>query len=218
MKRLIAFLILGAFACAQTQPTFKGHQIGETAQQFFTIAQMAEHNGQLTTDYCKWYLSDPKTLQAYEMAQKNNRDLKSMNASSDVKGCRQVQVALDGRDAEVGNRYAHELGSGAVTFHGGKLVALNFSPANARYDDVVADMTRKLAAEPKNGQDTYQNAFGGTLVMRNAIWITDRLITRVSEQKSFRYGDLGASVIVGDRAYLDSTATQKQASRPNTLD
>lgn len=201
MKAIFAFFMLSAIAWTQTQPTFKGHQIGETTQQFFSIAQMGEHNGQLTTDYCKSVLFDPKRP----------------HTSVDIDGCRKVQAALGGRDAEVGIRYASELGNGTVTFHAGKLAVLSFSLQTATYDDVVADMAKKLGSEAKSGQNTYQNAFGATLVKRNATWMTDKLVATISEQKDFRYGNLGTSVIVGDRAYLDGVIKQKQ-SRESTLD
>jgi hypothetical protein len=43
-----------------SQPTFKEHRIGESAQEFFSIARVAEKNGMLSTDYCRSYLNDPK--------------------------------------------------------------------------------------------------------------------------------------------------------------
>ena len=53
-----------------TQPTFKEHRIGESAQEFFSIAKMAEKNGMLSTDYCRSYLNDPKVKKAIEKAKK----------------------------------------------------------------------------------------------------------------------------------------------------
>ena len=61
---LVAVVVTAGFVQAQgqnsehaqnTQPTFKGHRIGESAQEFFSIAKMAEKSGELSTDFCRSY-------------------------------------------------------------------------------------------------------------------------------------------------------------------
>jgi hypothetical protein len=81
LRRLLTLSLLAAGTAAflqaqqpasestrNTQPTFKEHRIGETAQQFFSIARVAEKNAMLSTDYCRSYLNDPKVKKTIEKA------------------------------------------------------------------------------------------------------------------------------------------------------
>jgi hypothetical protein len=210
MKRVLIFVLFSLACCVgQVNPIFKGHQIGETAQQFFSKALMAGKDGVLTIDYCNAYLSDPKTMKAYEKAQRKS-DVKAMSASVDVKGCQDVQAAMHGKDADIDGRYANEFPMGDVSFRSGKLVRISFSLETAAYEDVVADMTRKLGAEPKQGERSSQNATGGMLVERDSTWTLDNLVARADEQKD-SHGSHGVTLIIADRVFLEH-------SRPNTLD
>jgi hypothetical protein len=76
MKVLISLLalLLGFLCSTASSQVFKGHKIGETAEQFFSIATM---KGRPTTQYCRELLSDQTILKAYDRAKTNITDMKS---------------------------------------------------------------------------------------------------------------------------------------------
>lgn len=184
-----------------TQPTFRHHQIGESAQEFFSIAKMADKSGVLSTDYCRSYLSDPKVKKAIEKAKKKTTsdDPSLFVIALNVDGCNNIQAALAGQDAEVDMRFAAEFGSGRAQFVGGHLVLVSFV-VNAPFNDVVEDMTAKLNANPRLGEDTYQNSVGAIVKQRKAMWILPNTLVRISELQSLEGGDMGTEVSVSDPA------------------
>lgn len=214
---LLAPRLVGQTATAPPKhPSIKGHRIGESAQDFFAVAQMGESRGK-ALDYCRTYLADPKVVRAYEKAQKDITNLDALQKSSDVNGCREVLAALEGKSVNVGARYATEIGKGSVTFENGKLVAMDLM-LDAMYNDVLADMTKKLGAAPNEGQDILQNAYGAQLVQRYADWPNAAGLTvRMTELRSFRVSEPVTSVIVADADYVLRKKKERDNSRPSTL-
>jgi hypothetical protein len=181
-----------------TQPTFKQHRIGESAQEFFSIAKMAEKNGMLSTDYCRSYLNDPKVKKAIEKAKKKGGDdPSSLVVVMNVEGCNNIRAALAGQDVEVEVRFAAELGSGRAQFVAGRLASLRFV-VKAPFNDVVEDMTAKLNANPQLGEETLQNAVGAIVKQRRAMWALPNLFVKVSGLQSLEGDDIGTEVSVSD--------------------
>ena len=54
---LVVYVTAGAIAMLGQNAQFKGHRIGESAEQFYSIA-MTENKG-LAKDWCRTLLSDP---------------------------------------------------------------------------------------------------------------------------------------------------------------
>jgi hypothetical protein len=207
--------VLLVFLCsAASGQVFKGHKIGETAQQFFSIATMAEHNT-LTRQYCKDYLANPKVLKAYDRAKTHPGEARALSQSKDVNGCRDVQSALDGKDVRVAARYASELGSGWADFHNSRLIILRLTlKAGTSFEDVVTDVSKELGgAEPRKTLVTRQVAVGGILQERRADWNANDLQVEADEMKDFEYGDMGIAVVVANSEYLK----EKEATRPSTI-
>ncbi len=215
MKISVVLLVLplGLFCCAASGQVFKGHKIGETAQQFFSIATITERNT-LTAHYCRVYLANSKVLKSYERAKSHPDDVRDAMRSADVDGCRDVQSALDGKDVRVGGRYAGELGSGWAEFHKSRLVIFNFSlKAGIPFEDVVPDIGKELGgAEPTKSVVTRQSAVASILKERTAHWDTNKLNVQAQEMKD-EYGDLGIAVTVADSEYLK----ENEANRPSTI-
>lgn len=220
MKISVLAALCIAISCSTvSSQTFKRHKIGETVQEFFSIATVAE-KGVPTTQYCKDYLSDPNVLKAYDKAQRNIGDYKVIIQSVDVEGCRKVEKALDGQEVEVGARYASEIGKGGeVTFRDSKLALMTFEvKAGTPLEDVVTDINKELAGvEPTMSVDTKQNGFGASLQQRKAAWSTNSLIVDANEMRDFRYGDLGILVIVADSAFFKAKEAERQAQRSSTI-
>jgi hypothetical protein len=214
---ILALSLLLACSAASGQ-TFKRHKLGETAQEFFSIATMAESGGR-SARYCKDYLSNPKVLSAYEKAQRNIFDTNAIIRSADVKGCKAVFEALDGKETEVGARYAAEIGKGGVTFRDSKLVSIVFNLSEGTVlEDVVTDISAELGgARPTMSLDTKQNGFGATLQERKATWDVNKMMAVASEMRDFQYGDMGIVVIVADSEYFKKKEAERQANRPNTI-
>ncbi len=214
MKISAALLVL--FQCflsgAALGQVFKGHRLGETAQQFFSIAK-SEHN-MLTTIYCKGYLANPKVLKAYERAKAHPDDAHAVLVSADVNGCRDVQAALDGKDVRVGARFATELNNGWAEFYKSRLVILTFTlNAGISFEDVVSDIDKELGGvEPARTTVTRQSRIGSILQERRANWIANNLEIQAEEMKDVD-DDLGISVTVVDSEYLK----EKEANRPSTI-
>jgi hypothetical protein len=206
-----AVVVAAAFVQAQpqsselpqnTQPTFKEHRIGESAQAFFSIAKMSEKSGMLSTDYCRLYLNDPKVKKAIEKAKKKGGDDPSaLVAVMTVEGCHNIQAALAGQDVEVDVRFAAEFGSGSVQFIAGRLASVSFV-VKAPFNDVVEDMTTKLNAKPQQDVETSQNAIGAIIKLRKANWTLPNTLVKVSESKSLDGSDIGTEVSVTDLAII----------------
>jgi len=211
-------MLLGFFCSAAFGQVFKGHRIGETAQQFFSIATTSEHNT-LTTQYCKDYLSNPKVLKAYDRVKAHFGDARALSQSKDVNGCRDVQSALDGKDIRVEARYAAELGSGWADFHNARLVILRLTlKAGTPFEDVVTDISKELGgAEPTKSLVTRQVDVGGILQERKASWNVNNLQVEADEMKDFEYGDMGVAVVVADSEYLKEKEATREATRPSTI-
>jgi hypothetical protein len=185
-----------------TQPTFKEHRIGESAQEFFSIARVADKNGMLSTDYCHSYLNDPKAKKAIEKARKKSSDdPSSVVATMIVEGCSNIQAALAGQDVEVDVRFAAEFGSGRARFVAGHLASVKFV-VKVPFNDVVEDMTAKLNANPQLGVDTLQNGVGAIVNQHRAIWTLPNFLVKVSELQSLEGESIGTEVSVSDPAMM----------------
>lgn len=188
------------------RPTFKQHRIGESAQEFFSIAKMTNKNGMLSADYCRAYLDDPKVKRAVEKAKKKGGDDDPSSAATmDVEGCRNIKAALAGQDVEVGTRYATEFGSGSTQFIAGRLSSVSFV-VQAPFSHVVEDMTAKLNARPQQRTETLQNAVGAIVNLRRAAWTLPNTLVKVSELQSVEGSDIGTSVSVSDPTILKHRA------------
>jgi hypothetical protein len=210
---VILIALLGFLCCAASGQVFKGHKVGETAQQFFSIATITGRNT-LTTQYCKDYLANRKVLKAYDRAKAHPDDARAVLLSADVDGCRDVQSALDGKDVRVGGRYANELGSGWADFHKSRLVILNFSlKAGTPFEDVVTDIGKELGgAEPAKSMVTRQSHVASILQERRATWNASNLHVQADEMKD-ENGDMGIAVTVANSEYLK----EKETNRPSTI-
>jgi hypothetical protein len=193
----------------KTQPTFKEHRVGESAQEFFSIAKMAEKGGTLSKDYCRLYLEDPKVIKAIEKTKKKGwADQSLLVATMDVEGCNKIRAALAGQDTEVELRYASEFGAGTAQFVAGHLGSVSFV-VNAPFNDVVEDMRAKLNSAPQQSLETFQNEVGAIVKQRRAAWKLPNNIVKVVELQSLEGNSIGTGVSVSD------TALMKQ--RPNSL-
>jgi hypothetical protein len=181
-----------------TQPTFKGHRIGESAQEFFSIAKVAEKNGMLSTDYCRSYLNDPKVKKTIDKAKrKSGDDPSSLVATVIAEGCNNVQAALAGQDVEVDARFAVEFDSGQVQFVAGHLASVRFV-VKASFHDVVEDMTAKLNVNPQLDVETLQNGVGAIVKPHRAIWTLPNFLVKVFELQSLEGDNTGTEVSVSD--------------------
>jgi len=205
MKYAIAFalVLLGSTLFAQQ---FKGHAIGETAQQFFSTATVAESR-QLTVEYCTTLLNNPKAMKKHL----------GLAMPVETQGCQEVMAALQGMDTEVGNRFADALGPGNTRFHAGKLVYMKFI-MDSPYIDVVADMTKKLKSSPEQSYVTYQNGFGATFQRRKAMWVSGNLMATVEESPSVPFKGEARLVTIFDAKGADEAWQRREATRPSTLD
>jgi len=193
----------------KTQPTFKEHRVGESAQEFFSIAKMAEKGGTLSKDYCRLYLEDPKVIKAIEKTKRKGwADQSLLVATMDVEGCNKIRAALAGQDTEVELRYASEFGAGTAQFVAGHLGSVSFV-VNAPFDDVVEDMRAKLNSAPQQSVETFQNEVGAIVKQRRAAWKLPNNIVKVVELQSLEGNSIGTGVSVSDPALM------KQ--RPNSL-
>ena len=188
------------------QPTFKQHRIGESAQEFFSIAKMAEKNGMLSADYCRSYLNDPKVKKAIEKAKKKGGDDPSLLvATMNVEGCNNIGAALAGQDVEIEVRFAAEFGSGRAQFVAGHLASVKFV-VKAPFNDVVEDMIAKLNADPQLGVETLQNGIGAIVNLHRAMWTLPNFLVKVSELQSLEGDNIGTEVSVSDPAMMKHRA------------
>jgi hypothetical protein len=79
-------------------------------------------------------------------------------------------------------------------------------------------MQKKLQSRPVTTVHTSQNGFGAVLNERRAEWKANGLNVVLGEVRSFQYGEIGVNVTVADSAFVQQTATSREAERPNTLE
>jgi hypothetical protein len=183
-----------------TQPTFKEHRIGESAQEFFSIARVTEKNGMLSTDYCHSYFNDPKVKKAIDKASKKSADdpsPKSLVATMTVESCNNIKAALAGQDVELDVLFAAEFGKGSVQFVGGRLASVIFV-VKAPFNEVVEDMNAKLNAKPQLDVHTFQNSVAAIVNQRRAKWTHPNFLVKVSELQSLEGDSMGTEVSVSD--------------------
>jgi len=172
---------------------FGGHTLGESADVFFLTARAA-NSKQLTKDYCKTLFDDPNVkekAQEKDDVDKNGGVFtlpKKDFSVLDVGNCRQMLAALRGEQASVGARLASELGKGSALFSSGRLSAFNLA-VDSSYDDTVADMARRFAAE---GRKNYVARVGWP-PLQEMRWERDGLLAAVRKNQ---FTD-GAIVVVG---------------------
>ena len=155
---LSAFLLTPFGLLGQSPPPdlkFGGHTLGESVDVFFSTARVSDSK-QLTKDYCKSLLDDAKTkeqVQQYEEVQRNGGVFgltkKEDFSFLDVGNCKQVIVALEGKQADVGTRLAFEIGAGSALFASGRLSAVNLT-MKSTYAEVVADMEKRFGSPGRN--------------------------------------------------------------------
>ena len=129
---------------------FGGHTLGEPADVFFLTARTLESK-QLTKDYCKSLLEDAQTkekVQQYDDTAKNGGVFvvnKKEFSFLDVGNCKQVTMALNGEQTNVGARLASEIGKGSALFATGRLSAFNLT-VDSPYAEVVSDMEKRFGS------------------------------------------------------------------------
>jgi hypothetical protein len=203
---VLALIFLYSIVLSAQAVQFKGHAIGETAEQFFSTATITETH-QPTVEYCSTLLSNPKAMKRHL----------GLAMSVEMEGCQKVMASLQGMDAEVGNRYASALGAGTTRFYAGKLIYMQFI-MDSPYTDVVADMTKKLNSSPQQTYVTYQNGFGASFQRRKAAWVSGNLIAGVEESPSVPYKGEALLVTIIDAKAADEAWQQRETTRPSTLD
>jgi hypothetical protein len=185
-----------------TYPKFREHRVGESAQEFFSIAKMAEKSGMLSTDYCRSFLDDPKVKKTIEKARRKRGDDPSLLAvMMNVEGCGSIQAALAGQDVDVDVRYAAEFGSGRARFVAGHLASVRFV-VKAPFNNVVEDMTAKLNANPQLGVETLQNSVAQIVKQHRATWTLPDILVRVSDLQSLEGDYAGTEVLVSNPAMM----------------
>jgi S1-C subfamily serine protease len=109
-------------------PMFKRHRLGESAEQFFSIATTS--NGTLTVDLCATILRERNPVPATQS-----------------EACGAMTEALLGINAKLLGNFANESGAATVTFVKGRLARMTFR-LDEPIEVVVADMSSKLGAGP----------------------------------------------------------------------
>lgn len=177
------------------QPTFKEHRLGESTQEFFSIAKFADRKGMLSTDYCRSFLDQPKVKKAIEKADRKGwgDNHSSLIVEKDVTGCNNIRAALAGKDVELDSRFASEFGEGSVRFVAGRLASVRFV-VDAPFNDVVEDMSAKLNAKPKLDVSTVQNGVARVEKLRSAMWTLPNILARIAELQSLEGKDIGTEV------------------------
>jgi hypothetical protein len=185
-----------------TQPTFKQHRIGESAQEFFSIAKVAEKSGMLSTDYCNSYFNDSKVKKAIDKASRKSAtgydsSSSSFLATMTAEGCNNIRAALAGRDVEVDALFAAEFGSGSAQFIAGRLASVSFV-VKAPFNDVLEDMNAKLNAKPQLDVHTFQNSVAAMVEQHRAMWTSPNFLVKISELQSLEGDSIGTEVSVSD--------------------
>src|SRR5579864_8781651 len=171
MRSTSFLILLCAFLCGPSwAQVFKGHKVGETAEQFFSTTTSSLVT--VTPSYCKNYLNDPRVMKAYNKLQAMTirDDINALQQSADVDACRAVQDALAGKDSKVPVRSCarsatHPACTGDAYFSGSRLVILTFAlEPGISFEDVLNDVTNEFrGSKPAMSLVTDQNGFGATL-------------------------------------------------------
>jgi hypothetical protein len=185
---LCTLLLVPFSALAQSSSLdlrFSGHTLGEPADVFFLTARTLESK-QLTKDYCKSLLDDPKSksipddpktkgsAQLYDGVTLFRSNPGDRYPYWEVPDCRQAMAALKGDQARVRGNLASEL-KGAALFASGRLSAFNLR-VDSSYADAVADMERRFGAP---GQKDTVSRVGWPTPLQEFRWERDGILAAV---------------------------------------
>jgi hypothetical protein len=212
IRNVALFFALGMLssvqARAQSAPTFKGHTIGETLADYLTIEArhpLIENHLPLMLSDCEPVVADPKT-------EKKARARLGYTKEKDLLGTCQRLLKL--RDGEEGSVIPDVFGvSNPGEFSGGRLVSLMFYltlGADLTSKEIRDDMQRKLGPPTHEGQETYQNGFGGKFDFPWAVWDAGKTSATFKQQDRD-----SVVVVVWDTEWQKK---QKKEERPSSLD
>ena len=207
---IFAWLCLPASLAAQQDLTKVkgGHQLGETAEQFF-----AEGYEKDVLHACA--VGDLKGAN-----RPTRRELKKY--CNELAGARQQAMSGDRYDYQGGGDVS-EMRADTFTFGGGRLVKVEllFSAPSAEvnyrgrsFEEIFAGA--KQAYGPPTTESTQQvrNAYGVEYVAHGELWVTPQVVVRISEQP----GEGGSTTVAAfTRAEYDRTVAAGVPNRVNPL-
>jgi hypothetical protein len=199
-------------------PRFKGHLIGETAEEFFKIARHDETR-ELSSAWCKSISDRERELESAQAHAKKQGDRKRLIQDldllyADVDACKPFNDAVAGKDATAEAILASELGPGGeAVFHNGYLVEISLEVVDS-YDHVFADMTKKLG-DPTTEQTVTQS---DGLQYPESEW-TIRDLSAAIEQRPIRPpAPSWVAVTVWDQSWGLAANTKAEKDRKSSLD
>lgn len=222
-RYLAVLLLLSAICAAQdaSSARFKGHVIGETAEEFFAIAN---HDGLgVSNSWCREVRGQEQTLESAQAHAKKQRDRDRFAQQlillyAEVDACQPLNDALAGKDATAQAIIASELGTGGqAVFHNGHLVEISLEAVDS-YDHVLIDMTKKLGTPSTQQMFSYQNGFGGTFQYPEAEWIVGSLSASIEQRPIEPPAPPWVAVTIWDQRWAVRTKRVEETNRKSSLD
>ena len=207
---VLAALAAGGLGQASAQTVVKGHHLGETADEFLAaepaikahLAQCDEYKHKVTpaevdgkTDMQVLVLATKTAMMSGLPSKPDRSQLRSMAAegkiidfneeynNGDVLECVRQVAALENRHAA----WFHQSNSDWSkywTFADGQLVGMRLELPAATFPQLVADLAKRVGANPTETHPSYQNAMGATWVDNEAIWLTGELFADLHESNN----------------------------------
>jgi hypothetical protein len=187
-------MVLAVGAISQSAPTFKGHRIGESIQQFLAIEGMAEQ-----ASACASFLGAPDLQKRLQHDPTGNKKVMYTE-------CMELGDALRSGVLSAKNQLL------TGKFQDSKLIAIQITFGD-NFEFLLKDFSIKLGGPQRTWSDEFQNAFSARFNVRRAFWETDAYTVLLSEPEKFGGG--AVSALIQDKAA--ATAAERKEHK-NALD
>jgi hypothetical protein len=204
VKIALLLITVGLAASGQdSSPTVKGHRVGESFNEYLSIAKGSPENAARTLTDCAALLNDRKLRKKRE---------------SEVDGCLKITKIADGQTALIQD------GLNGFMFVSKKLVMVKLTIMEP-FDKVKRDLVEKYGPPDKEEEVRYQNGFGAVFVHPRATWEKrpDVMVEVSEDAKPVVEGTPNFPTIypitvnIMDQSWAKSL-TEKEQKQPNSID
>ncbi len=223
VQLLALVTLLSAFAVAQeVAPTLKGHRLGETIPEYFSMSTDADAGFVLN---CLAGGKLPRLASESGVLSKKEQKKRAAGYCADIHaavehGKRLIfaaedSITLDPSEVGTARAFVSPGFNGAAIFEDGKLVQLDLALGlNQPFSQIAADVDARARVPRRESETGYQNLFGATIQCRSAFWTGSDFMFTLTEtparDRVLSWDDRDLRVVLASTADLQKQAERQQ--------
>jgi hypothetical protein len=214
-----AVLVLAGFASGQeSSPLVKGHRIGETFNDYLTVAKGSTENAARALTDCGTLVSDRKNQKRYLSGPPTFHLDEWFGFQTEFDGCLQLAKAVEGQKALIQD------GLNGFMFVARKLVMIRLTILED-FGKVKGDLTQKYGPPDREEQVRYQNGFGAVYLHPRVTWERRADVTIRAEEDAHPVAEgvpgirkiYPITVDIADWTWAQSLVTEEE-NRPSSIE